>query len=313
MINVGVIGIGSMGANHVRVYHEMSLEGKVKLVGISDINEKKVYDIAEKYKTKAFTDYKELIKEDLDAVNIVVPTTLHKKVAIDVINRGINTFIEKPITNTLDSANLIINSAKRKKVKLQIGHIERFNSSISKLKELIEKNELGEVVSLSAKRVGPYNPRIRDVGIILDLGAHDIDVITHLYNQRPKSVFTNAGKTIHSKEDRAIIVLNFKNHKSGIVETNWFTPHKTRTLTAVGTKGIAYVDYIEQSLRIYNHEWVKDVKIEKKEPLRLELESFVNCIENNKIPTVTGEDAKQVLEIAIAATKSAKSGKIQYL
>src|SRR3989338_9281999 len=121
MINVGVIGIGSMGVNHARVYHEMSTEGKVNLVGISDVNEKKVNEIAEKYKTKAFTDYKELIQEDLDAVDIVVPTTLHKKVAIDAINKGINTFIEKPITNTLDSASRIINSAKRKKEKLQIG------------------------------------------------------------------------------------------------------------------------------------------------------------------------------------------------
>jgi UDP-N-acetylglucosamine 3-dehydrogenase len=310
MIKVGVIGVGSMGQHHVRIYSEMK---NVELVGISDVDNNRLRKLRDMYKTKAFTDYRDLLNEggeNLDAVSVAVPTTLHKDVSLDLINRGINVLIEKPIADSIENAVDIIKAAKKNKVKLMIGHIERFNVAVMKLKKLIDSGELGDIVSIYAKRVGPYNPRIRDVGIITDLGTHDIDIMSYLYNEKVKEVYASAGKVFHNYEDHAIILLNFRNGNSGVIETNWLTPHKVRKLTVVGTKGIAEVDYIQSSLRVYDKEWIKDVKIEKKEPLKLELEHFIDCVENDKEPLVTGKEGKEALEVAIAAMHSYKAGKV---
>jgi UDP-N-acetylglucosamine 3-dehydrogenase len=132
MIRTGVVGVGEMGQNHVRVYNEME---DTDLVGIADVNERRVREIANQHKTKAFTDYKDLLKEDLDAISIAVPTILHKKVAIDFIGGGVNCLIEKPIASNLEDAKEIIREAEKNNVKLAIGHIERFNPAVTKLKD----------------------------------------------------------------------------------------------------------------------------------------------------------------------------------
>jgi len=306
MIKVGVIGVGSMGINHARIYSELEKEGRVKLVGVSDASEERANEVAARYKTLAFADYKRLLSQSPDAVSIAVPTTLHKKVALNAIGRGIHVLVEKPIADTTKNAEGIIKATGKNNIKLQVGHVERFNPAVTKLKKLIDAGELGKVVSISTKRVGPYNPRIRDVGIILDLGVHDIDIISHLFGQRVETVFAKAGSSIHTKEDHAIVVLNFEGDQCGIIETNWLTPHKTRTLNVVGTGGIAYVDYIKQTLEVYDKEQAKNMTVERKEPLRLELESFLQCVENDSGPEVSGEDGLYALKVAVAASKSAE-------
>ncbi len=304
MIKVGVIGTGEMGQHHVRVYSEME---DVQLVGIADMNEERVKKLAKKYDATAYTDYKDLLDLDIDAVSIVVPTKLHKEIALDAIDSGINTLIEKPIADTIESANAIME--KSKDVKLMIGHIERFNPAIIALKENMERGVIGRAVSISATRVGPYNPRIRDVGIILDLGVHDIDVMSYLYSKKVKSVHAYAGSVIHRFEDYASILLGFGNGTAGSIETNWLTPHKIRQLTITGTHGIAYVDYIHQSLKLCNEKQIIDVPIKKKEPLKNELEHFIGCIGANKSPIVSGEDGKHALKVALAAIESYKTEK----
>jgi UDP-N-acetylglucosamine 3-dehydrogenase len=190
-----------------------------------------------------------------------------------------------------------------------VGHLERFNPAITELKRKIEQGVFGDIVAISAKRVGPHNPRIRDVGVILDLGIHDIDLMRYIYNENIKAVYATAGTTNHSKEDHAIIVLRFTNGHSGVIETNWLTPHKVRELTVVGTKAIGHVDYIKPSLTIYGN-GDKTIELEKKEPLRLELEHFLSCIENNTEPMVNGEPALRALKAALSAEKSYRNGEI---
>jgi UDP-N-acetylglucosamine 3-dehydrogenase len=175
-LRVGVIGVGAMGKHHVRIYNGMR---GVELVGVVDINKKTTKEVATEYNTEAFTDCENLLKKDLDAVTIAVPTSLHKDIALKAANCGVHMLIEKPIAESLESADAIINAARRENLKLMIGHIERFNPAILKLKELISAGELGELLSISCRRVGPYAPRIRDVGIIIDLAVHDIDAISH--------------------------------------------------------------------------------------------------------------------------------------
>jgi len=306
-MRVGVIGVGAMGVHHVRIYSGMD---KVELVGIADVNEKKVKEIAKQYNTFGCTDYRELLKKDLDAVSIVVPTTLHKKVALDAIEHNINLLVEKPIADSIENAKEIINAGQDSGIKMLVGHIERFNPAVAKLKEILEKGLLGEVVSISAKRVGPYNPRIRDVGIIIDLGVHDIDIISYLYGTRALEVYAIAGKSIHSYEDRASVILYFGGNKAGVIDTNWLTPHKVRKLTVIGLEGVACLDYLDQTLQIHDKEWIRNAKIEKEEPLARELRHFVHIIENNENPLVSGEDGLYALSVALSAIKSYKKNKI---
>jgi UDP-N-acetylglucosamine 3-dehydrogenase len=296
-----------MGKNHARLYSELS---NVELIGVSDVNETLAASVAQSYGCKPFADYRDLLKEDLNVLSIAVPTTLHKKVALDAIQKGINVLVEKPIADTVENADEIIKAAREKGVKLMVGHVERFNPAIMKLKELIDSGLLGNVVSISAKRVGLYNPRIKDVGIIIDLGTHDIDIMSYLYGEGVKEVYASAGSVVHSYEDHAIITLNFGSGSSGVIDTNWLTPHKVRNLTVIGSKGIAEVNYIERTLRIFDQEWVRDAKIEKEEPLKLELLHFIDCVQHDKKPLVSGKEGKHALEVALAAIESARTGKV---
>lgn len=310
MIKVGVIGTGAMGKNHVRIYSEM--EG-VELAGISDIDRERVEALAAQFNTSAFTDYKEMFAAGLDAVSVVVPTKMHRAVVLDALEAGINVLVEKPIADTVENADLMIEAAKKAGKILMVGHIERFNPAVIKLKEIIDSGLLGKVVSISTRRVGPYNPRIRDVGVILDIGVHDIDIISYLYGMKINQVYAVAGADIYSYEDHATIHLRLNHAFSGLVETNWLTPHKIRKLTAIGVKGVAYLDYLEQTVELHDSNWVRTAKVEKSEPLRNELQYFVNCVLTGTKPNPSGEEGRHALEVAMAAIRSYKEEQIIHI
>lgn len=303
-VRVGVIGVGAMGENHARIYSHMD---NVNFIGISDINKLRAEEIANKYNTTAYFNYIELLEQELDAVSIVVPTIYHKDVAIDVIKYGCNILIEKPISDNIDDALTIINASNNAGVKLLIGHIERFNPVVLKLKEIVDSCELGKIVSIYAKRVGPIPIRIKDVGIITDLGVHDIDIISYIYGSHIKELYTIAGSTSNHFEDYASIILRFDNNCSGIIDTNWLTPHKVRTLTVTGFEKIACMDYIEQIVNVYGNDEKLNISLKREEPLVKELRHFIDIILNNKKPLVSGDDGLYALKIAIAATDSYKN------
>lgn len=307
MLRVGVVGVGNMGYHHARVYSELAKEGKVELVGVADANFERAKEVAKQFNTKPFADYKDLIKEGLDAVSIAVPTSLHKNVALEFIENGINVLVEKPIAESVESAKEIINAARKNRVILMVGHIERFNPAVLKLKEVLEEGLLGNIATLTAKRVGPLPPQIKDVGVIVDLAVHDIDVMSFLLNERVKDVYAKAGsvKNPLELEDFAVIVLSF-NSAIGVVETNWLTPHKVRRLTVVGTEGVAELNYINQELTLYTENWIKKAKIKKSEPLKNELEHFIECVEKSLKPRVSGEDGLHALQVALKAIINAK-------
>lgn len=307
MLRVGVIGAGAMGQHHVRIYNEMD---SVELVGISDIDEERVVKLAKQFNTTPYTDYAKLLANKLDAVSIVVPTMLHKNVALDAITVGASILVEKPLADTVENAEAIISAAHDADLTLMVGHIERFNPAVSKMKEIIDSKLLGKIVSISTRRVGPYNPRIRDVGIILDLGVHDIDVISYLYGARISEVYAIAGSDIHSHEDHASIMLRFNGDKAGVIDINWLTPHKVRKMSVIGVNGVAYLDYNDQTVSIHDGQWIREAKIEKVEPLKRELEHFIEAVRTGQTPLVTGEDGRHVLEVAQAAIQSYKTRQI---
>ena len=306
-LKVGVIGVGAMGRHHARVYSSLPF---VTLVGVADVNESVAKDVAKQYNTKAYPDYEELLSMGLDAVSIAVPTSLHRDVAIRVAEHGVDMLIEKPIADSLKNAEEIVKIARKEGVKVMVGHIERFNPAVIKLKELICTGELGDILTISCKRVGPYSPRIRDVGIIIDLAVHDIDTISYLYGERAESVYAVAGSSLHALEDYASLIVRFNQNRAGLIETNWLTPKKVRTLTAVGTGGVATLDYIQQTLEISRNDTKINVEVERKEPLKNEIESFLECLMEGRCPEPSGEDGIYVLSVAISAIRSYKSGKL---
>jgi len=199
---VAVIGLGNMGKHHARNYSQME---NVELVAVCDLNQELANNIAKKFSCKAYYDYKLMLDlEVIDAVSIVVPTAFHKKVAIDCINRNINILIEKPIAANLEDAEEIIQTAKGRNIILQVGHIERYNPAVQKLKYIIENGKLGEVTSIIARRVGAVPVQVRDANVIIDLAVHDIDIINYLFDSSPDSVVGNIGKAmIEEREDYA--------------------------------------------------------------------------------------------------------------
>ena len=296
MIKVGVVGLGVMGQHHARVYAELDCE----LVGVVDPDEGRATQVARQYNTHAYSTHKELISR-IDAVSIAVPTSLHKEITIDFLGHGVHCLVEKPIASNLEDAREMIREADRNRAKLMVGHIERFNPAVQKLKRTIDQGILGKLMIVSFRRVGPFVPRIRDVGIIIDSATHDIDVARYLVGNEVIGVFSKTGRFKHAtKEDHAIILLDFGD-TTGCIEANWFTPHKERTLVATGSEAIAHLDYIKQELRVSDGCETVTTRIDGREPLRSELEHFLECIRNDSIPLVTGTEGLRVLEIALEA------------
>ena len=304
-LRVGVIGVGAMGVHHARLYHELA---DAELVGVADLREAQAREVASACQTDAYSAYEQLLQQDLDAVSIVVPTSLHREVATKAAGYGVHLLVEKPIADTLSGADAIIEAARRAGVKLMVGHIERFNPVILKLKELVLAGELGELLSVSCRRVGPNPARIRDVGIIIDLAVHDIDAISYLYGLQAQNVYAIGGNSFHIKEDYASILLHYAGRKSGFVETNWLTPHKIRKITVTGTKGVAHADYLDQSLDLWREGQIKQVAVEPREPLRNELEHFLRAVGTGASPSPSGEEGKYALSVALAAIQSYDNG-----
>ena len=198
-ISAAVIGVGATGKNHARVYSEL---GGVELVSVSDVNRANAKKIAEKYKCAHYSDHKEMLKEeDIDVVSVVVPTNHHTKVSLDCIERGVNTLVEKPIADTIENAEKIIDAVRKSKIKFTVGHVERFNPAVIELKKRLNGNELGRVFKVSAHRVGPFPKRIQDVGVVVDLATHDIDVMRYLLESEVKRVYAEAERRIHTTHE----------------------------------------------------------------------------------------------------------------
>ena len=324
-LRIGVIGTGAMGRNHIRVLSDME---NVDLVAVADTDEKILEKIGNKYCVKTYLDYNKMLEiEGLDIVAIVVPTKLHHKVAIDCLKAKVNVLLEKPIASTVKEAQEIIDAARKEGVLLTIGHIERFNPAIQEMKKKINNGDIGKVYQIAVKRIGPFPARVRDVGVVIDLSVHDIDIMRYMLECEPKRIFAETEKKINTAhEDLLSGMLKFSNDVICHLEINWLTPTKKRKIYVTGEKGMLTADYINQDL-IYHENSSKDkpskdekflitegkmVKyvIQRKEPLRAELEHFVECVLHNKKPLVSGEDGLKALKIAELVIKSANNSEV---
>jgi UDP-N-acetylglucosamine 3-dehydrogenase len=316
-LRVAVIGAGNMGRNHVRTYH--GLEG-AELLALADPNPEAA-KIAKEYGVRFYDDFKKMLEiEKPEAVSIAVPTPLHYPIASEVMQRGIHCLVEKPIATTPQEGDKLIAQARKKGVVFTVGHIERYNPMIKKLKRLIDKKEIGDITSIVVKRVGGFPAIEPKTDVIIDLAVHDIDIITHLLGSSPKHVYGHGSRTLHSsKVDAAEIFMDYGD-ASGFVQANWITPVKIRTVAVTGSQGYVEGNYITQELTYYKHNMrvVHDgfknfVEVlgepEKRyiadtpqEPLANELHAFVQAIQDNDTSgLVDPVQAREALKIALTA------------
>ena len=174
------------------------------------------------------------------------------------------------------------------------------------MKEIIDAGNLGKPLIISTRRIGPFDTRIRDVGVVTDWAPHDIGVVKYLIGKEPIGVFSQVGSLGHDKEDYAIIVLDFLK-TVGCIELNWVTPFKVRTLVVTGSNGIAYLDYIEQKVTAHTSHIDGVLKIQKAEPLKIELEDFLRSLAEGKKPKVDGREARSILKIALESSHNTNS------
>jgi UDP-N-acetylglucosamine 3-dehydrogenase len=310
MLKVGVIGAGSMGRHHVRVYSELP---ECQLIGLADPDAGKA-ELAQQYGAQFFADYRGLLEQGLDLVSIAAPTSLHYELASEAIDAGCHLLIEKPVTDNVDSANELLAKAQAAGRMVAVGHIERFNPAVMELKGIIDSGELGELLTINNLRVGPYHGRILDTGIVLDLGTHDVDLISYLFGQRADSVFATAQQRKHNHEDHAVLQLAFPGGHTGIIETSWLAPYRARNIFIVGTKHFALCDLMNQLILVYEDNpaggnLLAGLRpVPKGEPLRNELQSVVNSVISGQPPVSTAEDSIYALKVCHAALQSIEQG-----
>jgi len=321
-MKVGVIGTGSMGQNHVRVLSEIST-----LVGVCDSNPEAGERIATKFKTKYFRSVDDLLSSGVEAVSIVTPTTAHYEVAKKSIDAGVHVLLEKPATGISSKLRELSEMAEQKKITFACGFIERHNPVVSFAINNLASGAFGSLISAHARRVSSFPSRIKDVGVIMDLGVHDIDVIKYLSGAPAKSVYATAGKFKNKEfEDHANIVIEFENGVTGVVEVNWLTPTKVRSLSMTCSNQFVEFDYTSQSIDICSatlrdfdpanlfdlglEYQARNINLKKEEPLRRELLDFLKAAQEGSAPLVTGFDATETIRIAEAAIKSARSNSV---
>lgn len=320
-LKIAVIGAGSMGMNHLRVLRDFD-EEQIQLVGVAETYEPSLKYAISRFHVAGYTDYQQMVEETQpDLVAVVVPTDLHFEVASYLLERGINVLVEKPIASTVDEALALIQLAHIRGVKLAVGHIERFNPAVIEVKKRLVAGELGQIFHLHARRLGPFPPRIRDVGVTLDLATHDIDIMRYLADAEVAHVYAETQRRIHSTyEDLLLGVLRFSNNAIGVLDVNWLTPTKVRELSITGVKGMYLVNYLTQDVYFYENDYTTTtwealrsltgvsegtmtrLKVQKAEPLRLEYENVVAALRNDIAPMVTGEDGVEVLKVVLRLT-----------
>ena len=306
-IGVAVVGVGSMGKNHARVFSEIP---NVKLVGLSDINEETAREYAKKFHTEYFKDYRDLF-DKIDAVCLAVPTSLHHKMAMDFLNHGVHVFVEKPITNMLFEAKEIVDLAKEKDLVLQVGHLERFNPAVIQFKKML-KNP----VYIQSSRIGYPSKRNLDIGVIWDLMIHDLDILLTIVKSPVADVQAYGLSLYSKKEDIAHVQILFENGAIASLLASRISGERLRNLKVIEPLRTFNLDFINQTLSVVNlpkegHTNPPEfVPIRKSEPLRLELEHFTECVIGHKTPLVTGEDGKNALQLAIKAVDNMKMVKM---
>lgn len=306
-LGIAVIGTGFWGRNHARNLKELQ---ETRLIAVCDKDEAKVKAIAELFGVEAYTDSRRMLKQkDIEAVTVCTWSTNLAAETMNVLRAGKHVLVEKPMANSVQEARKIVQFAKKKQRYVMVGFLMRFVPGIQRIKEAVEKGEIGTLVYATARRVSEWPERIGDIGVVKDLAIHDIDITRYLFGDDPEEVYAKAG-SLRAKqyEDHAQIMLTFKGGKTAFIEANWLTPYKIRKLTVTGSRAIMSLDYMTQEITIETSGQTLAPRYEVKEPLKLELQHFAQSILNDKEPIITGVDGLKAVRVAEATLQSAQRG-----
>jgi UDP-N-acetylglucosamine 3-dehydrogenase len=298
-LKVGVVGVGVMGSNHARVYSDMA---GVHLVGIADPDRKQRESVARTLGCAAFADIDGLLRAGVDAVTIAAPTHLHHDLALECISRGVNVMVEKPIAPTVEEGRAIVAAARRAGVTLMVGHVERFNPAVESIKRAI-KNQ--DILSIAITRVGPFPPRMSNVGVVIDLAVHDIDLIRWFTDSEIVEIQPQLSSAVAEREDIALLQFRTASGVLAHINTNWLTPFKARTIHIATRDKYLIADLLTlQVTECFGYQAdgsysMRHLSVGYAEPLRAELLAFVDAIRSGRVPAVTGEEGVASLEIAI--------------
>ena len=298
-LRVGVVGVGVMGSNHARVF--AGLPG-VELIGIADPDGKQADFVARTLSCAAVSDVAALLDLKLDAVTIAGPTHLHRDIALACIERGVHVLVEKPIASSVEEGNEIIAAARRAGVTLMVGHVERFNPAVEAIKEAIRGED---ILSIAITRVGPFPPRMSNVGVVIDLAVHDIDLIRWFTDSDIVEVQPQVSSAVAEREDIALLQFRTASGVLAHINTNWLTPFKARNVI-VATRG-KYVQadlLTRQVTECFGFQpdgsySMRHLSVGHAEPLRAELLAFTSAVRSGQPPAVTGEQGVASLKIAI--------------
>jgi UDP-N-acetylglucosamine 3-dehydrogenase len=299
ILRVGVVGVGVMGSNHARVLAELP---GVKLVGVADPDRKRCEQVAGALGCASFPDAEALVRRGIDAVTIAAPTHLHREIAIDCAKRGIHVLVEKPIASTVEESRAIVAASRRAGVTLMVGHVERFNPAVQSIKRAIKDQD---ILSIAITRVGPFPPRMSNVGVVIDLAVHDIDLIRWFTDSEIVEIQPQTSSAVAEREDIALLQFRTASGVLAHINTNWLTPFKARTIHVATRDKYLIGDLLTlQVTECFGFQpdgsySMRHLSVGYAEPLRSELVAFVNAIHGGGNPAVTGEEAVASLEIAI--------------
>ncbi len=300
-----VIGVGSLGQHHARNYAELAKAGTSDFVGVCDTNEENARLIAEKHNCESFTDWRDLL-DRVDAVSIVTPTETHCEIACAFLKKGVNVLVEKPMARTLDETNLMMAAASESGAKLMVGHLERFNPAMVALRPFVTKPLYFEI-----HRVSPFPNRSLDVDVVLDVMIHDLDAIQWLVGADVKvsEIHAVGIPVISDKVDAANARIEFENGAVANITASRIGTEKIRKTRFYQTNSYVVLDYATRFASVTSlapnavHPLlgisINRLEINDVEPLRAEIEAFLDCVINDKTPPITAEDGRRALSLAL--------------
>lgn len=301
-VRCGVIGVGSLGQHHARVYAELP---GVELVGVVDADRKRAEAVARRHQTRVFQDVRALAAE-CEAVSIVVPTDMHATVALEAMEGRAHLLVEKPICATLEEARSVLEAAKAADRLVQVGHIEHFNPVMSYLEE-----HVNTPLYITADRLAPFSPRGTEVGVILDLMIHDIGIIQQLVKSPVERMDSVGVSVLSGKEDIANARIQFAGGCVANINASRVSTKKVREIRVFQSSGYLSLNFMEQSghiIRKNGQSLEKEaIPIERGEPLKLELAAFLECVREQRDPKVGGREAASALELALLITEQIRA------
>lgn len=304
VMRVGVIGVGYLGRFHARIYSDMP---GVELVGVADTNRETADRVASEYDTRALYDPMALLDE-VDVVSVVVPTSMHRQVAVPYLEKGIHMLLEKPVASTLEDARVIVDTARKHNAILQIGHLERFNAGIMALADHVNEPRF-----IEAHRLGPFVERATDVDVVTDLMIHDIDIILSLVGSKLSSISATGTPVLTDHVDIANARLEFANGAVANVTASRVSSKKFRRIRVFGRNSYTAINFVDQQLEVaypgeipegqnFPEIVYESHSITPSQPLDAELEHFINAVRDGNKPLVTGEDGMEALRVAMQVT-----------